>query len=349
MIVSFYDREFRGLKNNASLTVDNASYKLVRRAVDLDDFQCTCEAFREDINPTFVIVKNDRGNYVYGALAGIPQLTEENQTKITASDLKTMLKSDVVLDFTQTFSSVDACLEYVFGEWMTQVNQGSISCELELDRAIGTIAWSSLQPSAETEQVYDAWEDVFAPYLKFYGLFMETEIDLVVKRVIFRIGKSMQNPMSIKLWEHGIYDYGKWIADVNETQGCVLNTATHAIAYGMRWILTSESQITTNTALRDIFPIKRKIIFKETQDQEEVAGLLDEANYEACKELAESMFQENIELEGITADFGTRFEIYVNRGEKMYKSLPCGELEYDDAGLKRVQVGYRITGIEFIL
>lgn len=67
MIISFYDREFQGLKNNASLTVDNASYKLVRRAIDLDDFQCNCEAFREDINPTFVIVKNDRGNYVYGA------------------------------------------------------------------------------------------------------------------------------------------------------------------------------------------------------------------------------------------------------------------------------------------
>lgn len=349
MIISFYDREFQGLKNNASLTVDNASYKLVRRAIDLDDFQCNCEAFREDINPTFVIVKNDRGNYVYGALAGIPQLTEGNQTKITASDLKTMLKSDVILDFTQVFASVNVCLSYVFDEWNTQVNQGSIPCELQFDRMVGTVAWSSLQPSAKTKQVLDAWEDVFAPYLKFYGLFMETEIDLVAKKVIFRIGKSMQNPLRIKLWELGLHDYGKWIADVNETQGCVLNTATHELIYGTQWLLTSKSQITTNIELRDVFPIKRKVVLKETQDQEEVAGLLDEANYEACKELAESMFQENIDLEGVTADFETRFEIYVNRGEAMYKPLPCGELEYDAAGLKRVQVGYRITGIEFIL
>ena len=87
MIVSFYDKDFKGTKNNASLVVDNASYSLTRRAVDLDDMKCTCEAFTEDMQPTFVVVKNDRGNYLYGALAGVPQLTEDNQTKVTGSDL----------------------------------------------------------------------------------------------------------------------------------------------------------------------------------------------------------------------------------------------------------------------
>ena len=87
MIVSFYDENFKGLQDNASLVVDNGSYSLIRRAVDLDELKCTCEAFRENIQPTFVVVKNDRGNYVYGALAGIPQLTEDNKTKITASDI----------------------------------------------------------------------------------------------------------------------------------------------------------------------------------------------------------------------------------------------------------------------
>ena len=62
MIISFYDHEFKGLPNNASLVVDNPSYSLVRRGVELDELKCTCEAFKEDIQPTFLIVKNDRGN-----------------------------------------------------------------------------------------------------------------------------------------------------------------------------------------------------------------------------------------------------------------------------------------------
>ena len=62
------------------------------------------------------------------------------------------------------------------------------------------------------------------------------------------------------------------------------------------------------------------------------------------------MFQENLELENIEADFETRFNLYMLRGdEEPYKSLPCGELHYDANGLVKVQVGFRITGIEFIL
>ena len=56
MIVSFYDEKFNGLQNNASLVVDAASYSLIRRAVDLDELKCTCEAFTESIQPTFVVV-----------------------------------------------------------------------------------------------------------------------------------------------------------------------------------------------------------------------------------------------------------------------------------------------------
>ena len=67
------------------------------------------------------------------------------------------------------------------------------------------------------------------------------------------------------------------------------------------------------------------------------------------KELADAMYQENIEIEGLNGNFESRFNIVVARGEKVYKSLPCGEMEYDAAGLKKIQIGYRTTGISFIL
>jgi len=351
MIVSFYGKDFKGLQNNAALVVDNASYSLVRRGVDFDDLKCVCEAFTENIQPTFLIVKNDKGQYVYAALAGIPQLTKENKTEITASDIKTMLKSDIVFNLGQKWDDVNDFLTAVFSAWNKQVNKNSFTCELKIKDNVGTVAFENLQPTAENSAVYDAWEDIFAPYLKYYGLFMTTSLDLVNKKVVFQIGKAMRRDLNIKLWELGIYDYGKWIADVNETVGCVLDTSAvnEEIKYGNQWILTSKNAVTTNEKYRDIYPIKRRVVMKETEDAAKITELLNEAEQEALEMLTESMFQENLEISNITADFETRFNITVRRGEGIYKSLPCGELHYDASGLIKVQVGYRFTGLQFIL
>lgn len=384
MIVSFYDKNFKGLQNNASLVVDNASYSLVLRGVELDSLSCTCEAFTENIQPTFLIVKNDRGNYVYGCLAGIPQLDDSNKTKITGSDLKTMFKSDVVLDLSQSFGSVNAFLAYVFGCWNEQVNQNSFACELEFGEHVDTVAFDYLTPiGGEKSTVKDAWKDVFAPYLKYYGLFMTSRIDLVNKKVIFHIGKSLLRDANVRLWELGITNYGKWVADVNETQGYVLDKETRSliphtvtkdlgggqfITVELKWILTDNNAITTETENRNIYPIKRKVIVKEMTDQKELEALQKEASQEALKTLTNSMFKEDIGIsdagflsqmsavmervkaqsERIERGFETKFNVYARRGEGLYKTLPCGELHYDAGGLKKVQIGYRFTGIQFL-
>ena len=349
MIVSFYDEKFKGLQNNAALIVDNASYSLIMRGVDFDDIKCTCEAFTENIQPTFIVVKNDKGKYVYAALAGIPQLSKENKTEITGSDIKTMLKCDIVLNLGQKWKDVNAFFTFVFSEWNVQVNKNSFSCELKFNENVGTIEFENLQPTAENLDVYDAWDDIFAPYLKYYGLFMTTRLDLVNKKVIFIIGRSMYRDLNIKLWEMGIYNYGKWVADTNETVACVLNKSSGSVVYGNTWILTSKNAITTNETYRDIFPIKRRVIFKDVDDASKVTETLNEAEQEALEKLTESMFQENLEISNITADFETRFNITVRRGEQVYKSLPCGELHFDASGLIKVQVGYRFTGLQFLL
>lgn len=349
MIVTFYDKDFKGLQDNASLVVDSASYSLIRRGVDFDEMSCKCEAFTENIQPTFIVVKNDSGNYVYAALAGIPQINKDNQTEVTSSDIKTLLKSDVILDLTKTWSSVNAFLSEVFEEWNSQVNQDSFTCELQFNSNVDTIGFEYLIPEAEKIAVYDVWEDIFAAYLKYYGLFMTTRLDLVNKKVIFEIGQSMLRDLNIKLWELGIYDYGKWMADTNETQGAVLDTSTNTVTYGERWILTSQNAITTNAELRDIYPIRRRLVLKETDSSSETQTLLKEASQEALEQLTESMFNENLDLENVEADFETRFNIAVKRGEGIYKSLPCGELHYDSSGLIKVQAGYRFTGLQFIV
>lgn len=349
MIVSFYDKNFKGLQNNASLAVDSQSYSLVKRGVDFDSLSCKCEPFTENIQPTFLIVKNDRGNYVYGCLAGIPALNENNQTEIVGSDLKTMLKSDVVFDLSLLFEDVNSYLSAVFTEWKEQVNQNSFTARLvfAFEEAI---AFENLEPQGEKPAVYNAWEDLLVPYLKYYGLFMTSEIDLVNKAVVFTVGKSMCNPKGVKLWELGIKNYGKWVATVNETQCIIYNSSTASVAArGYRWILTSQNAITTDAAKRDIFPVKRKVLWKEASDASQISALLAAGNQEALEELTKSMFNENLEISGMEADFQTRFDLYVRRGEEKYKSLPCGELHYNASGLVKVQAGYRFTGIQFLL
>ena len=337
MIVSFYDKNFKGLQNNASLTIDKSSYKLVKRPVELNDLNCICEPFTENIQPTFLVIKDDLGRYVYGCLAGIPILNKENKTEINGTDLKSMLSSDVILE-SNPFENINQVISYIFNQWNIQVNQNSFACELIFNENVGTIELGNLVP-AYTKEVYNAWDEMQS-YLKVYDLFLDTKIDLVNKKVQFIVGKTMYKKLNIKLWEHGIKNYGKWVADVNECQGYYNNNGTWTSGY--KWILTSQNQITTTELNRDIYPIKRKVIVSEES--------LQYANTQALSTLLDSLYNENIELPStnINPNFETRFEIYVNRGEEKYKDLPCGELHYDSNGLVKVQIGYRYTTVDFI-
>ncbi|MBQ8323233.1 MAG: hypothetical protein IJX91_04630 [Clostridia bacterium] len=351
MIVSFYDAGFKGLQNNASLVVDNASYKLVKRGVEFDSMSCKCEAFTGDAQPTYCVVKDDRGRYVYGCLAGVPQLNNDNQTEIQASDLKLMLDCDVALDTSQTFFSLFDYLRAVFDTW----KEYTLQYDVELVCPEENVSWVYLKPPEGGYVCYNVWHDLIAPYLKFYGLYMTSKIDLVNKKVVFTVGKSMITPKAVRLWEYGIKNFGKVTTGVSEAQCIVYDKTGGTLVYGYHWVLGQNNTVTVAHIdafdyLPTIYPIRRKIVWKETENyEEEGTSLLNEGNREALEILTKYMFNENIELSNFEADFSTRFDIYLSRGGNKYKSLPCGELHYDANGLVKVQIGYRFTGIEFLL
>lgn len=338
MIVSFYDKDFKGLQNNASLTVDAGSYSLIKRPVEVNTLTCRCEAFTEDIQPTFLVIKDDRGGYVYGSLAGIPTLSKDNITEVTGTDLKTIFSSDILFTPASSYSTVNSYLQALFNDWNVQVNQGTIPCELVFQSYVGTLPIGGYAPSTE-KRVLDVWAEMQG-YLKFYNLYLDSYVDLINKKVRFTVGKTMYRNLNIRLWEYGIKDYGKWIASVSEAQGYYENDGSWTA--GTRWILTSKNQITTDTANRDIYPIKRRI-FTSTDS-------VQDADTQALTALLDAMYNENIDLPAtdVTPDFETKFSIYLKRGGELYKELPCGELHYDSSGLKQFQIGYRFTGAEFI-
>ena len=343
MIASFYDKDFKGLQNNASLVIAKDSYSLVKRPVEMNSLSCVCEPFTEDIQPTFLIIQDNKGGYVYGCLAGIPLLNEDNQTEINGTDLKSMLSSDVILDTTANdYTTVNDYIIYLFNQWKEQVNQNSFNVELEFNDNVGTINLTDLNPAFEEKDIYNVYDEM-AQYLKFYKLYIEGSVDLVNKKVIFTIGRTMFRNLRIRLWEYGIKNYGKWVADTNEAQGYYNNNGTWTAGY--KWILTSTNDITTTESLRDIYPIKRKVIVNTES--------IDKANEESLTELLDSLYNENIELNAddilqANANFETKFSIYLKQGQGKYKDLPCGELQYDATGLIKVQIGYRYSGVDFI-
>lgn len=337
MIIAFLDKNFKGLQNNASLNIHKDNYLLVKRPIELDELSCTCEPFTEDIQPTFLVVKDNIGGYVYGCLAGVPVLNNANQTEITGTDLKSMLSSDIVIK-PSTYTSVNDYIRYVFNEWNNNVNKG-FTCELVFNDNVGLVALEELQPTQE-EVIVDALEEI-QTYLKRYNLFIEGKLDLINKKVMFTIGRTMYRKFNVKLWEYGVKNYGKWIASINECQG-YYESETGLVASSNKWILTSQNQITTTEELRDIYPVKKKIITSNES--------LLEADKEALSELLNYLFNEDIEIPALNlnVDFETRFEIYVKQGKGKYKDLPCGALFYDINGLNRIQIGYRYTTVDFI-
>ena len=385
MIASFYDKDFKGLQNNASLVIAKDSYSLVKRPVEMNSLSCVCEPFTEDIQPTFLVIQDNKGGYVYGCLAGIPLLNEDNQTEINGTDLKSMLSSDVILQPT-TYDYVNDYITYIFDQWKEQVNQDSFNVELDFTDNLKKLSetednrepMTELKPSTEKD-IYNAYDEL-AQYLKYYNLYIEGSVDLVNKKVIFTIGRTMFRNLRIRLWEYGIKNYGKWVADTNEAQGYYNNNGTWTAGY--KWILrtnntifilnivsqlpesatkgqyfynttdnkyytynvdNSEWQIVDNP--RDIYPIKRKVIVNTES--------LAKANEESLTELLNSLYNENIDLNAddilqSNANFETNFAIYLKQGAGKYKDLPCGELHYDANGLIKVQIGYRYSGVDFI-
>lgn len=339
MIITFYDKNLVALPDSASLNVGRWSLK--RKAVDFDDFSATSEAFIEDINPTFVILKDDVGRYKYGAFAGIPQLTSENQTEVQGSDLKTLFNNKVLIKF-NTYSTVKEMFEHLFSEFSTQVIQNEFSISFDLTE-IEDVSIGLLVPESEKYQVVDVWGDVLEKYLKFYDLYIDSKIDLRTKTIIFRVDKTNKYRKPLRLYEFGINNYGKWIASVNESLAVV--NYNGELYESSKYILTSNNEITNDLSLRDLYPIKNNIVLKETEDSTKIQELLTEGIQECLTSLINARYNESIELDATKTVFENEYfdstlEIYAKRNE-FYKNLPVGEIIEDETGAKKIILGYK--------
>ena len=347
MIITFYDKNFNALQDNASLNV--GEWSLTKRAVDYDDFTATCEPFLEKINPTFVVFKDDYGRYKYGAFAGIPELTKDNQTKLQASDLKTIFNNEILAQFS-SYTYLYNYFEDLFDAFDTQAVQESFTIEYDLSNITG-ISITDLAPETDLKS-YNVWEDCIVPYLKYYNIFIETSLNIKQKKIIFTLKLCNDKTIPLRLWEYDIKNYGKYITSINETQGVVIYNNTSY--YGFKWILTANNSITTAATNRDLYPIKKKLVIKETEDPNEINQLKNEANVEALKTLVEARYQESFTIQVDNdrryndVNFDTSFNVYSERGQ-FYKFLPLGEIIENNKGQKTIKIGYKPDDIVYYI
>lgn len=350
MIAAFYDKDFNPLYNNATLTVDDKSYKLIKRPVELNELSFMCEAFDQDIEPTFLVVTDDRDRYVYGCLAGVPSVNDKNQAEIYGTDLKSMLSSDVILSLTSGGYSggyISDALEYIITQWAIQlgyklsiwyahtseptlvVQTGDIECEINyVDDAdyveFDEDGYMGYYPNG----AYNALEEIQS-LLRYYNMYLETKLDVVNKKIKFIFGRTMLDPMEeenadpvvIKLWELGIKNYGKITTDVNECQGYVVISenkeadATHPEPYTIdHWYSTYNNISSVRWILLSNGDITtdpaNRNIFPIKRHIVTSNESMIEANRLALEELLDVKFAEDIELPA--TDIKPKFETIFN-------------------------------------
>lgn len=327
MIITFYDHNFRALTDNSSLNIE--SYRLIRRAYDLNEFSCICEPINLDIEPMFAIMKDNDGTPYYDMLRPVIRRDSTGKSNVVARDLYGIFNTQCVIDMRVTKSTVKEYLKYIFDSWKAWDISGFDKVELNLDSV--TTKADVFQPTEKA--VYNV-KELLSKAMATYELYIESEIDMRNKALRFKILPNNIDTIRIKLEDFGIEDFAKYEPEINTAIGM-----NEALDVRHNWYLTQSGAITTNSELRDIFPTASQIIVNED---------VNASDFEAVSLLAENRYQESIEI-NIVKDFerlqgvyfDTNFEIWYNNSK--YKILPLGEIQEDGTRNKILRIGFKPT------
>lgn len=323
MFITLYDHNFRVISNNSSLTVGN--YLLSRRAYDLNEFSAICEPIELTATPMFATLKTNEGDRYYDMLAPLILRESDGKSKIVARDLYAVYNTECVIDFTVQLHDVREFMQYIYNAWKAFDISGF---NVNLDLTSVTIEDPLYQPTEKA--IYNVM-DLFSKTMRFYGLYMSSEINMYTKTLDFKVRSQKENTRKIKLEEFGIFDFGKYQPEVNTA--IAMDTGLNI---RHNWYLLQNGSITTQSALRDIFPTSTRIL---------TADDINQADFDAVGLLAENRYQEEIPVNIVydydrlsTIDFNTSFEVYYNG--KYYKTLPIGEITDDGTKNRIIKLGY---------
>lgn len=337
MFITFYDRNFNTISDNSSLVVQG--FKLLRRAYDLNEFTCVCEPIDLTVQPFFAVMRENVGTHYYTMLTPLVTRNEENKSDIVARDLFAVFNTKCVIDFTVLQPTVPALFQFIFNAWKNWDISGFENVSLDVSQ-ITSVSETVYQPTEKA--VYNV-KDLFSRLLANYRLFIDSKIDIKTKTLNFIIRKSYENTTKIKLEDFGITDFNKFIPEINTATA--MNTG---FTVRHNWYLLLDGAITTQSALRNIFPTSGNIFTNND---------INAADFEAVTALAENRYQETIPIKIVSSsdlqveifrferlkniDFNTNFEVYYKGA--YYKTLPVGEIEDSETRERTIKLGFLPT------
>lgn len=99
--VALYDKDFETIKDGDIVTHPIDNFTLKRKAFEMDDFSCECEAIANLTNVMYVGLHDETGSLKYLCLSGVP-VVEDGLTSIQGSDVRHIFKQEIPVDLSST-------------------------------------------------------------------------------------------------------------------------------------------------------------------------------------------------------------------------------------------------------
>lgn len=327
-------------------TLVSVKASLVKRAYSEDSF--SAEGFTEDDcqSAKIVVYADDNGRKRYASFVKTV-IEEDGVTKITGKDFRSLFDTEITSETMPSRLSqvLDAVAERVFQSEDTVARKIPVTCEFNgadviVEHDFGI--W-------EGEEPFNAYDKTLT-YLKYYGLYLDSDYDENSGSISFRLKRGGQE-QEIRLED---FDF------TVETSSGITNKAVAvvkkdgAVLTKKYFYRTDRNEIVTsdydNITENRIYPVKAVIKSAETAYQ---------SQYDAIKELADARFNDNITIRNIPerdpANFfgiGLLTSVKCYRGGKLFRVLPVSETEENsDAGTKTITVklGFKKTLLTEIL
>lgn len=328
MYFVMYDKDLKALGVRKTYPV--SKWNISRKAYDFDSCKITGYPIEFDVKDAmFVSLNEDDGKIKYTALVGISSV-KDKVTTINCSDLKTILNSETLIDFTQTFNSVSEIYKYLINSLVTNNNNFFGFSEFTIiDDDIKDI---SFDPSSiiSGKEIGNVWLTLVG-LNQYYNLYLDMAVDFVKKQFKVYIKRTNIHRISINKEDFNLDLSQKVNTGINRAV-CINKENTVKKVY----YLLKDNQVIEESQLLDnskiIYPAKIKMFMEDD---------INAAVTNGKKELLGARFDEKVEI-NVRMKLGYLFE---NSGFETlvniigYKELPIGEIKEDSSNNKSIILG----------
>lgn len=321
------------------------SWRLTRKAHEVDEFNCVCQGFENSKNACFIALHEPTGKMKYAAFCSIPEKKKNGLTSITGTDCRSIFNQELYVDYSQRSSgqyvvnSVKTLFQYLMSTVFIENSFTlGITYGLDLDELdYLSNVWNEdyITRTAEYRNVYEQLMAACACYDLYISA--ETSVDSETNKykltfVVHRI----YNSRNIKLSDYDV------VTKMNQNiTNRVVYTTKDAPTTRYTLYLYNDNTIGSEYNVNKVlFPPVTEVVQEDD---------IDSARAKAYDILKENRFQDRVLIDlngklGLTLK-DLDFSFYGNlvgynpADESSIKTLPVCAIREDSNGNKSLQFG----------